>query len=209
VSGRGELLDVAMYEPLLALLSTRIATAVRDGVDPGRHGNRFPNVAPRNTYRTADDRWVALTAGTDDLARRLFAAIERPELADDPRFATNLARVAHVDELDETIGAWIGARSCAEVVERCNAARVSLAAVDPPTEVARNPHFRARASLVEIEDDATGRLTLAAPSPARASGAGRIRWLGRSLGADNDAVYRDWLGLDEDELAHLRVLGVV
>jgi crotonobetainyl-CoA:carnitine CoA-transferase CaiB-like acyl-CoA transferase len=206
---RGELLDVAMYEPLLGLLSTRIATAARDGIDPGRLGNRFPNVAPRNTYRTADERWVALTAGTDDLARRLFAVIGRPELGGDPRFRTNLARVAHADELDAIVGGWIGARSCEEVVARCNEARVSLAAVDAPTQVARNPHLRARGSLVDVDDPAAGVLTVAAPSPARALSPGKIRWLGRDLGADNEAVYQRWLGLDGDELARLRSAGIV
>jgi crotonobetainyl-CoA:carnitine CoA-transferase CaiB-like acyl-CoA transferase len=207
--GRGEVLDVAMYEPLLALLSTRLATAARDGVDPGRHGNRFPNVAPRNTYRTGDGRWVALTAGTEDLARRVLEVVGRPDLADDERFRTNLARVAHADELDAVIGGWIGERSCDAVVEAFTRARVSLAAVDAPTEVVRNPHFRARGSLVEVEDDDAGRLTLAAPSPARAADGGRVRWLGRALGADNDAVYRDWLGIAPGDLERLRAEGVI
>ncbi|HZR84984.1 MAG TPA: CoA transferase [Candidatus Binatia bacterium] len=206
---RGELLDVAMYEPLLGLLATRLATAARDGVDPGRHGNRFPNVAPRNAYRTADERWVALTAGTDDLAHRLLAAIGRPELAADERFRSNAARVAHADELDVIVAGWIAAHRCDEVVETLCRARVSVAAIDAPTEVVRNPHFRARASLVEVEDREAGTLLTAAPSPARAADAGRIRWLGRPLGADNDAVYRGWLGVAPDELARLRAAGIV
>jgi crotonobetainyl-CoA:carnitine CoA-transferase CaiB-like acyl-CoA transferase len=209
VAGGGELLDVAMLEPLLGLLSTRIAGAVRDGADPGRHGNRFPNVAPRNAYRAADGRWVALTAGTDDLARRLLAAIGRPELAADPRFASNRARVAHADELDAIVGGWIAARACDEVVETLCAARVSAAAIDGPLAVARNPHLRARAALVEVDDAEAGALTLAAPSPARAAQPGRVRWLGRPLGTDNDAVYRGWLGLSAAELEGLRAAGIV
>ena len=97
---RGELLDVAMYEPLLGLLSARIATAARDGVDPGRHGNRFPHCRTAQ-YLSNRGRRVALTAGTEDLARRTLEVIGRPELADDPRFSTNLARVEHADELDD------------------------------------------------------------------------------------------------------------
>ena len=162
-SGHGELLDVAMYEPLLGLLAQRIAAAARDGVEPGRHGNRFPTVAPRNTYRTADGAWVALTAGTDDLVGKMFHLFGRPELCDDPRFRDNLARVAHVDELDAIISEWIGARSRDAVVEQFNAAGVSLAAVDGLLRVAANPQLRARGSLIEVDDAEAGPITTAAP----------------------------------------------
>ncbi|HVO27328.1 MAG TPA: CoA transferase [Candidatus Margulisiibacteriota bacterium] len=208
-SGRGEQLDVAMYEPLLGLLAQRVAAATRDGIEPGRHGNRFPTVAPRNTYRTADGAWVALTAGTDDLVRKMFHLFGRPELCDDPRFRDNLARVAHVEELDAIIAAWIGARPCDEVVEQFNAAGVSLAAVDGLLRVAANPQFRARGSLIEVGDAEAGTLTTAAPSPARAQAPGRIRHLGRGLGADNRAVYCDWLGLSDTALARLQTDGII
>jgi crotonobetainyl-CoA:carnitine CoA-transferase CaiB-like acyl-CoA transferase len=208
-NGHGELLDIAMYEPLLGLLAQRIAAATRDGIEPGRHGNRFPTVAPRNTYRTADGEWVALTAGTDELVRKMFHLFGRPELCDDPRFCDNRARVAHVEELDAVIGAWIGTRSRDEVVEQFNAAGVSLAAVDGLLRVAANPQFRARRSLVEVADADAGSITTPAPSPAREHDCGRIRHLGHALGADNQAIYRDWLGLDERELAALAADGVI
>jgi len=195
--------DLALHRPLLALLSHRIATAVRDGVEPGRHGNRFPNVAPRNTYRAGDGVWVALTAGTDDIARRLFAAIGRPELASDARFRDNLARVAHADDLDAILGAWIGTRSAAEVVDVLARSGVSAAACASLRDVAANPHFRARGELREVKDG-DELLTLAAPLPP-----GEIHWLGRERGADNERVYRDWLGLAPEELQRLRDDGVV
>jgi len=206
---RSAVLDVAMYEPLLGLLASRIAAASRDGVEPGRHGNRFPTVAPRNTYRTADGAWVALTAGTDDLVYRLFGVIGQPALRDDPRFKTNQARVRHVDALDAIIGNWIGAHRRDVVVEAFNSAGVSLAAVDGLLQVAANPHFRARGNIVEVEDADGSRITTAAPSPLRASDPARIRHLGRALGADNDRVYREWLGLSESELAALKAYGVI
>ena len=207
-SGHGDLLDVAMYEPLLGLLAQRIAVATRDGVEPGRHGNRFPTVAPRNTYRTADGAWVALTAGTDDLVRKMFHLFGRPELCDDPRFRDNLARVAYVDELDAIIAEWIGARSRDEVVEQFTAAGVSLAAVDGLLRVVVNPQLRARGSLIEVDDAEAGPITTAAPSP-RTQATAHVRHLGRGLGADNRAVYCDWLGLDERELAALAADGVI
>jgi len=206
--GRGGLFDVAMYEPLLALVAQRLATTARDGVDPGRNGNRFPTMAPRNVYPTADRGWVALTAGTDDLVKRLFAVIGRPELIEDPRFRDNRARVAHVDELDEIIGGWIAARTADETVRAFNAAGVSLAAVDNLKSVLRNPQFRARGSLIDV-DAGGGAITTTAPLPRFAEEPGEIRFLGRDLGADNHAVYADWLGLSEAELEACRAARVI
>ncbi len=196
--GAGAAADVSMTRPLLGLMSHRIATAARDGREPGRHGNRFPNVAPRNTYRAADGAWVALTAGTNELAARLFQAAWAPELAADPRFADNLARVENADALDQAIGAWIATEPAAAIVAALARAGVPAAVCDPLLEVAHNPHFHARGELVQVDG-----LTLAAPLPA-----GEIRWLGRALGADNDSVYR-WLGIGADELETLRRAGTV
>lgn len=208
-SGRGERFDVAMYEPLLGLLAQRLAAAVRDGVEPERHGNRFPTMAPRNTYVTGDGRWVALTAVTDELVRKMFELFGDPELCADPRFRDHAARLAHADELDTVIAAWIGARPCAEVVRAFNQAGVSLAAVDGLLHVAANPHFRTRGDFVEIDDQDAGPLTVTAPHPLCEQDPGRIRELGRARGADNRAVYVDWLGLDDGQLATLAERGVI
>ena len=130
-------------------------------------------------------------------------------MIDDPRFRDNAARVAHVDALDDVVGKWIAARTRDEVVDALNAAGVSAAAVDGLRRVLRNAHFRARASLVEVAGEAGERIVAAAPSPARKEDRGSIRWLGRTRGADNEAVYRDWLGLSADELAGLVRGGIV
>jgi crotonobetainyl-CoA:carnitine CoA-transferase CaiB-like acyl-CoA transferase len=166
-------------------------------------------MAPRNVYPTRDGEWVAITAGTDDLVRRLFAAIGQPALTEDPCFRDNASRVAHADELDEIIGRWIAARTRDEVVDALNAAGVSAAAVDGLLRVLDNAHFRARGSIVEVEGEDGESIVAAAPSPLRNEGRGRIRWLGRGRGADNDAVYRGWLGLSAEELAELKRAGVV
>ena len=204
---RGDtVVDVAMTEPLLGLMGQRLAQVARSGRDPGRLGNRFPTMAPRGAYRAADGRWVAITAGTDDLVRRLFAVMGRPELADDARFRTNGARVANVDALDDVVGAWIGARPAAGAVAALLAGRVSAAVVEDVLGVLANPHFRARGDVVTVEAADGEVVTTAAPFLA---GRGTIRHLGRARGADNDAVYRGWLGIPDDELDALRAAGVV
>ena len=108
-----------------------------------------------------------------------------------------------IDELDEIIDGWIGARGRDEVVRAFNEAGVSLAAVDGLLQVAANPHFRARGNLAEVTDEEAGLITTSAPSPVGLSEPGRIRHLGRALGVDNHAVYCDWLGLDEKEMRWL------
>lgn len=202
----GRTFDVSMTEALLALMGQRLAQVTRDGVDPGRRGNRFPTMAPRNTYRAGDGRWIALTAGTNELVARLFGAIGRAELADDPRFRTNRARLEHVDALDEIIAAWVARRPASEAVESLVSARVSAAIVDDVPAVLANPHFRARGEIVTADDPELGSMTTAAPFVA---GMGAIRHFGRDLGADNEAVFVDWLGMDASELDRLRAAGVV
>ena len=139
----------------------------------------------------------------------MFQLFGRPELGDDPRFRDHPARVNHADELDAFIGGWIAARPCAEVVHAFNQAGISLAAVDGLLDVAANPHFRARGNLVEVTDPDAGPLTVTAPHPLCVQDPGRIEHLGRALGADNRAVYVDWLGLDDEQLAALAEDGII
>jgi crotonobetainyl-CoA:carnitine CoA-transferase CaiB-like acyl-CoA transferase len=202
----GHSFDLGMTAPILGLLAQRLAQVARTGVDPGRHGNRFPAMAPRNVYQAADGRWVALTAGTDEMVGRLFGAIGRPELAGDPRFRTNRARVANADALDDAIASWIAGRPAGAAVDALVAARVSAAVVADVTGVLANPHFRARGEIVTIDDPAVGPTTTAAPFLA---GLGTIRHLGRELGADNDCVYGDWLGIDAEKRTRLRDAGII
>jgi formyl-CoA transferase len=163
-------------------------------------------MAPRNAYRAADGRWVAITAGTDDLVVRLFEAIGRPELARDGRFRTNRDRVANVDALDALVGDWIAARPAAAAVDALLANRVSAAVVDDVPAVLANEHFRTRGEIVGVDDPEAGTITTSAPG---IGGLGAIRHLGRDLGADNAAIYEEWLGVDATDLALLRAAGIV
>ena len=202
-SRAGVAIDAAMTDALLGLMGQRLALVARTGVDPGRHGNRFPTMAPRNAYPTADGRWVALTAGTDDLVRRLFRALGNPGLADDARFRRHRARLENADALDQLIATWIKERPADAVVNALVAERVSAAAVDDLPTVLANPHFAARQSFAHGIDETLGDWTSCLLTPGLG---GAVRFLGRALGADNDAVLGDWLGLDTEAL---RARGIV
>lgn len=169
----GSFHDVAMTDALLGLMGQRLAQTARSGHDPGRHGNRFPTMAPRGAWRAGDGRWVAVTAGTDDMVRRLFGAMGCAELAEDPRYATNRARLRHVEHLDAMIGAWIGARPAADVLADLLAARVSAAVVDDLPAVLANPHFRARGCFTRADDPEAGPLETATGVPGTV-----VRWWG-------------------------------
>jgi crotonobetainyl-CoA:carnitine CoA-transferase CaiB-like acyl-CoA transferase len=203
----GRSFDLSMTEPLLGVLSQRLAQVARTGTDPGRRGNRFPTTAPRNTYCAADGRWIAISAGTDALVARLFEVMGQPELREDPRFQTNVARLANVDALDGFIDAWVAARPAAIAVQALIAARVSAAAVDDIPAVLANPHFRERGEIVTFDDHEIGRIVTAKPG---IGDLGAMHHLGRALvGADNDAIYREWLGIEPTELANLRSAGII
>jgi crotonobetainyl-CoA:carnitine CoA-transferase CaiB-like acyl-CoA transferase len=169
----GSFHDVAMTDALLGLMGQRLALVARTGHDPGRQDNRFPTMAARGAWRARDGRWVAITAGTDDMVRRLFTTMGCPELAEDPRFATNGARLAHADLLHAIVATWVAARPAADVVDDLLAARVSAATIDDLPTVLANPHFRARGCFAAADDAEAGRLETATAVPGTV-----VRWWG-------------------------------
>ena len=181
----GEMLDVAMYEPLLGLLSQRIAAAVRDRVEPGRHGNRFPDRGaaqhlPHRRRRMGGPDGGNGRAGAPPVPSRRPARARRRRALPGQPGASGTRRRARSDHrgLDRRAPPRRGGR-CVRRRRRL------LAAVDGLLRVASNPHFRARGSLLEVDDPQAGPITLASPSPRRERDGPRVRHLGRERGADN------------------------
>ncbi|MEE9274742.1 MAG: CoA transferase, partial [bacterium] len=142
--GRGQVIDLALYEPLFAIMGPNAAEYLLHGRKRPRTGNRSPNAAPRNCYPTKDGRWVAISASTQPMAERLFRAIGREDLIADPRFTDNTKRVANVVALDEILFAEIGARTCEENMARFEAGGVTASPVYDIEEALADPHFQAR-----------------------------------------------------------------
>jgi crotonobetainyl-CoA:carnitine CoA-transferase CaiB-like acyl-CoA transferase len=208
-SGAGQVIDQSLFEGLFGLTGPLALAFDRLGLVTGRHGGRLPYVAPRNSYRTGDQRWVALSGTSQSVADRIFAAIERPELAGDPRFATNEARLDHVEELDAILAEWIGAHTLQEVMAAFEAHEAAASPIYDVQQIFADMQFRARGTMVRVEDEDLGDVILPDVQPRLSETPGRHRHAGLALGAANREVLVGELGLSEEELERLRDEGVV
>lgn len=207
--GRGQVLDLSLAEGLLGITGPVAAVFDTLGLVSGRHGNRIPYAAPRGAYETSDGRWVALSGTSQSVAERILRAIERPELIEDPRFATNEARVANVEALDDLISGWIGDHTLEEVMAAFDAHEAAAAPIYDIRQVVADIHYRARDTLTRVEDGELGEVLLPQPQPRLSATPGRLRHAGLPHGAANEEVYRGELGLSEEELRDLRDRGVI
>jgi len=207
--GGGQHVDVSMYEPVLQLLSGAAATWDPAGEPPRRNGSRIAGGAPRNVYRTADDRWLVVSATTDPQVGRVLRVMGCDDDHHRARFARSADRIRNADALDALVADWIAARAREEVLARFETERIPAAPVNDLADLSADPHVRARESLTRVRDEVLGELTLVSPAPRLGETPAVIRHTGRPLGADNAAVYGDWIGLAPEDLAGLRARGVV
>ena len=208
-SGRGQSIDVSLLEALYGMLSQHAVAYDQLGLPGRRTGNRTPGSAPRNTYRTKDDRWIAIAGSTQALTERLFREMGRSELIDDPRFRTNQQRLANVEALDEIVGAWVAERTQTECIDQLVKAEVAVAPVADFKDLAEDPHLIARKALAAIEDPELGALRMPDVLPRLSETPGKIRYAGLPMGVHNEEIYRQRLGLSEAELRELRAAGVI
>jgi crotonobetainyl-CoA:carnitine CoA-transferase CaiB-like acyl-CoA transferase len=207
--GGGQLVDVNLIEPLARLIESSTLAYDQLGIVPGRVGNRLDASAPRNAYRTADGRWLAISSASPSIAVRVFRAIDRPDLAEDPDYVDPVRRQERAGEVDDLVATWVGARTLDEAMRTFEAAEVTAAPVYDAAQLLADEHLRARGTYVRVDDPDLGPVTVQAPVAVLSETPGRIEHLGPSLGADNDAVYRDLLGLGHDRLAELRAASVI
>jgi crotonobetainyl-CoA:carnitine CoA-transferase CaiB-like acyl-CoA transferase len=207
--GRGQLVDVSMYEPILQLLAGTIAAYDPAGEPPLRTGSRVPGGVPRNVYRTSDGEWVAVSGTTDAQVARLLPLIGHDSPDDRAHFGRSADRLAAADELDVLVAEWIGARDRNDVIEAFLGARIPAAPVNDLPAILDDPHVSERHSLVHLHDPDLGLLTMPAPSPRLSTTPAQIRATGPSLGAHTSEVFQDWLELGPSEIVELRRAGLM
>lgn len=186
--GKGQVIDLSLLEPLHSTLGPDAASWRITGRVPMRSGNRAIMTAPRNIYATSDRGWVALSASTPGMATRLFKAIGREDMVDDPRFRTNSDRLANVDEVDAVIGEFIGARTLAENLAFFQAAEVTVGPVYDAEGFGNDPHVQGRGVLVEMEDEDLGSIPMHAVVPRLSATPGALRRPAPALGADEEEI---------------------
>jgi crotonobetainyl-CoA:carnitine CoA-transferase CaiB-like acyl-CoA transferase len=206
---RGQVIDISLLEPLLGILGPSISVYDQLGLVPGRHGNRSPNNAPRNVYRTRDDQWVAISASATSVARRVMDVIGHPEVSEEPWFDAAGERAAHADLLDDLVQDWILQRNMDEVVATFNDAGAAIAPIYDVGQLSRDPHVLAREIITTVDDEDLGPLRMQNLMFRMSESPGSIRWAGRRLGQDNESVFGELLGLDVDAIEDLRREGVI
>ncbi len=207
--GRGQVIDLSLLEPLLLILGPSPSVYDQLGEVPGRHGNRSPNNAPRNTYLTKDGRWVAVSTSSLSVAERVLTLVGHPEVTREPWFTSAGERVEHADELDGYVASWIAARDEAEVVAEFDRAGAALAPVYTVHDLMNDPHVLARDIVTTVDDEDFGRMKMQNVMVRMSATPGGIDWTGRDLGADNEEVYVKELGHDLDRIRALRESGVL
>ncbi|WP_116101316.1 CaiB/BaiF CoA transferase family protein [Amycolatopsis thermalba] len=207
-TGRGQVVDTAIVEPILAMLGPQITRWDQLRSVQPRTGNRSVNNAPRNTYRTGDGQWVAVSTSAQSIAERVMRLVGRPDLIDEPWFASGAERAKHADELDEAVGAWIGRHTRDEVVAEFEAAQAAVAPIYDAADIVEDPQFRALGTIHEIEDPELGPTLMQGPIFRLSGHDGVVAHTGRAHGADTDEVLGE-LGFPADEVARMRAEGAV
>jgi crotonobetainyl-CoA:carnitine CoA-transferase CaiB-like acyl-CoA transferase len=202
--GRGQVIDVSLYEPIFRLAESQVIGFDQLGIVKSRQGNRLAEDSPRNTYETSDGRWIGISASSQRTFERLAAAMGMESLVTDPRFTTNQARCEHDVALDTLIADWFRQRDCAQVMAIFEAANVVAGPVFDIRDIVTDPHYQAREDIVDVPDVDFGSVRMQGVVPKFSETPGEVRHAGGRLGADNESVYRDLLGLDAVALERLR-----
>jgi formyl-CoA transferase len=207
-SGRGQVIDVALYEAVFNCMESLLPEYSAFGAVRGAAGSALPGIAPTNAYRCADGGYALIAGNGDSIFRRLMTLIGRDDLAHDASLADNAGRVARVEELDAVIGAWTAQRSVDDVLAALDSASVPSGRIYTVADIAADPHYRARDMLQDVPLDDGSTLTLPGIVPKLSATPGSHRRNAPTLGQDTGEVLRD-IGLTEAQIVALRERGIV
>lgn len=201
-SGQGQVLDVALYESVLAFMESLVTDYDVTGRIRPRTGATLPGVAPSNVYPTCDGPDVLIAGNQDSVFRRLAAVMGKPELADDPMYATHVARGERQHELDGLVSAWTSSMTSEEVIDVLAEAGVPAGSIYRAPEMLADPHFAARAAIIDVPHPTLGSIKMQNVTPRASRTPGRVTWPGPALGAHTDEVLGGLLGLTDAQIAH-------
>lgn len=187
-SGKGQFIDLAIYEPIFALLGAQPTVFDQLGIVQQRTGNRSVNNAPRNAYQTRDGRWVALSAASPSIVKRVLDLTGGPGTADDPRFQTNIDRVRHVEAIDAIVGGWIARHDLAEVLASFERVEAAIAPIYDIGQIFDDAQYQARRSIISVEDADLGPVAMQNVFPRLSRTPGEIRFAGARIDQHRDEI---------------------
>lgn len=206
--GQGQVIDIPLLDPLFSILGAQAASYRLTGKVKPRTGSCSTNSAPRNIYKTADGKWICLSASTQAMTEKLFQTIGRPDMITDERFANNDLRLQNVATLNDILGEYLGALTQADCLAQFHEAGVTVAPVYDMEDIERDPHFHQRNIIVELPDGEMGSVPVHNISPRLSHTPGVFRRPAPKLGEDTDDVLRE-LGYSTDDVDALENKGIV
>lgn len=208
-TGEGQEIDLALVEPLLAVLGIQALMRSVTGESMQRQGNRVNHLAPRGAWQTRDGRWISVTVGNDSTFRSLARAMNMPQLPDDERFCTNRARLANVDAIEEVLAKWFARTTYTDALAALEEFKVAHAPLYDAEQLLEDPQLQSRGAFVRVQDDELGEALLPNVLARFSYAQGKVRFAGRAKGADNERIYGERLGLSKADIAGLRESGVI
>ena len=206
--GKGQIIDLALLEPMISVLGPDAALYKITGEKPRRTGSRSLTTSPRNVYETSDHRFIAMSASIQAMAERVFHAIGKPEMIDDPRFRTNTDRVRNIDECDAAVSEFIASRTLAENMEIFEKAEVTANPVYEIDQLMDDPHVHGRGVLVQVPDDEAGYVPMHNIIPRLSETPGAFRNAAPALGQDSRSILQS-IGLDKAQIDALAADGTI
>lgn len=210
LTGQGQMVDCAITEAAFSLLESAVPEYGLTGHIRERQGNILPGIAPSNTYSTRDGQFIVIGANQDRVFRRLSEVMGQPQLAEDPRYSTHVARGENQASLDAVVESWTIQYDLTDIAQRLNQAGIPAGPIFSIEDIFSDPHFQSRDMIVTVEDPQWGSVPIPGVVPKFSDTPGEVRHLGRhDLGSDNVKVYAEWLGLTTEEMLLLQEQQVI
>ena len=208
VTGEGQCIDLALYESVFRVLDEIAPAFQKFGYVRDRMGADAVNVCPHSHYETRDGKWIAIACTNDAMFARLAEAMEQPDLASAEKYGPKERRLGARDEVNAVVARWVASLDLDTVLKRCAAGGVPASLIYSIADIFEDPQYRARGNIKTAESR-IGALAVPDVVPRLSGTPGEIRWLGEGIGAQNEEIFRDLLGLNEHELSEMRDQGVI
>lgn len=208
-TGRGQMIDVALFESVFRALDEIAPAFALKGKVRGRQGIHTVNACPHGHFKCSDGTWVAIACTNDKMFARLADVMGRPELASAGQYQTIAARIENEHDVNDLVQSWAGSLLRDQVQTACNIGEVPCGAIMSIEDIMDDPQYDARKTLTNMMVDGVGELPFPSPLPRLSETPGQLNSLGPKLGGANAAIYREMLGLSEDDLEELKKQGVI